>query len=72
MVKALRISGVILIGYGVIAGIFLLTVLSYDVFDADREFSLGVILPALGITFCFCSLGVICFGIAKVIELLRK
>ena len=71
MVKALRTSGVILIGYGVIAGIFLLTVLN-DVFDADREFSLGVILPALGITFCFCSLGVICFGIAKVIELLSK
>ena len=72
IVKALRTSGVVLIGYGVIAGIFVLMVLSYDMFDADREFSLGVILSALGITFYFCGLGAICFGIAKVLELLNK
>ena len=74
--KALRIIGTLSIGFGVIAGITMLILLSQSVSSSSSsptaELSLGGVVTALGMTFYFCTLGVLCLGIAKVIELLTK
>ena len=74
--KALRIIGTISIGFGVIAGISMLILFSQAVSASSSTptagLSLGGVVTALGMTFFFCTLGVICLGIAKVIELLNK
>jgi len=74
--KALRIIGTISIGFGVIAGISMLILFSQAVSASSSTptagLSLGGVVTALGMTFYFCTLGVICLGIAKVIELLNK
>ena len=74
--KALRIIGTLSIGFGVIAGITMLILLSQSVSSSSSsptaELSLGGVVTALGMTFYFCTLGALCLGIAKVIELLSK
>lgn len=74
--KALRIVGTLSIGFGVIAGIAMLILFSQSVSSSSStstaELSLGGVVTALGMTFYFCTLGVLCLGIAKVIELLSK
>ena len=74
--KALRIIGTLSIGFGVIAGISMLILFSQSVSSSSSTptagLSLGGVVTALGMTFYFCTLGVICLGIAKVIELLNK
>ncbi len=74
IVKALRIIGILSIGFGVIAGIAMLILLSQSVSSSSSsptaELSLGGVVAALGMTFYFCTLGALCLGIAKVIELL--
>ncbi len=74
--KALRIIGTLSIGFGVIAGISMLILFSQSVSSSASTptagLSLGGVVTALGMTFYFCTLGVICLGIAKVIELLNK
>ena len=75
IVKALRIIGTISIGFGVVAGIAMLNLFSNysNGFDVPSGgLSLGGAAIALGITLFYCVLGVICLGVAKVLELLNK
>ena len=74
--KALRIIGTLSIGFGVIAGIAMLSLVSsspsYGLDAPSGELSLGGVLFALGITLFFGALGTFSLGIAKVLELLNK
>lgn len=72
--KALRIIGTLSIGFGVIAGIAAaVQVLNqHPVPDQTVSLVISLGLTGFGLAFYFCSLGVICLGIAKVIELLDK
>ena len=72
--KALRIIGTLSIGFGVIAGIAggIGILNQHPAPDQTVAWAFSGIVTAFGIAFYFCSLGVICLGIAKVIELLSK
>ena len=71
--KALRIIGTISIGFGVIAGVAIFISIVSHSESADLGFStISGSLPALGVMFFFGTLGVLCLGVAKVIELLSK
>ena len=74
--KALRIIGTLSIGFGVIAGIAMLILFGQSVASSSSsptaKLSLGGVVTALGMMFYFCTLGVLCLGIAKVLELLSK
>ena len=72
--KALRIIGIISIGFGVIVGITMLILFTVSSGSSTPpgELALGGIVTALGMTFFYCTLGVLCLGIAKVLELLSK
>ena len=74
MTKALRIIGTLSIGFGVIAGIAggMGILNQHPAPDQTVAWAFSGIITAFGITFYFCSLGVICLGIAKVLELLSK
>ena len=72
--KALRIIGTLSIGFGVIAGIAAAVQVLNQHPAPDQTVSLVISLglTGLGLAFYFCSLGVICLGIAKILELLSK
>ena len=72
--KALRIIGTLSIGFGVIAGIVggIGILNQHPAPDQTVAWAFSGIVTAFGIAFYFCSLGVICLGIAKVLELLSK
>jgi hypothetical protein len=72
--RALRIIGILSIIFGVIAGIFgaVQVINQHPAPDQAMSLAVSVGVTVLGLTFYFCSLGVICLGIAKVIELLTK
>ena len=72
--KALHIIGTLSTGFGVIAGIAggVGILNQHPAPDQTILWAFSGIVTGLGITFYFCSLGVICLGIAKVIELLSK
>jgi hypothetical protein len=72
--KALRRVGRIVIGFGVIAGIAgaVRVMIRHPAPDQTIALAVSVGITGLGIMFFFCILGVICLGIAKVIELLTK
>jgi uncharacterized paraquat-inducible protein A len=72
--KALRRVGRIVIGFGVIAGIAgaVRVMIRHPAPDQTIALAVSVGITGLGIMFFFCILGVICLGIAKVIELLSK
>ena len=71
--QALHIIGTLSIGFGVIAGIAIFISIVSHPESADLGLStISGSLPALGITFFFGTLGVLCLGVAKVIELLSK
>ena len=72
--KALRIIGTLSIGFGVIAGIagVVGVITQHPAPDQTIPLAVSVSVTGLGITFYFCTLGVLCLGIAKVIELLDK
>ena len=72
--KALRIIGTLSTGFGVIAGIAggVGILNQHPAPDQTISWALSGIVTGLGITFYFCSLGVICLGIARVLELLGK
>ena len=74
--KVLRIIGIISIGFGVIVGIAMLILFGQPIgsSDAPGGLVLGGMLTALGIgmSVFYCTLGVLCLGIAKVIGLLSK
>ena len=76
IVKVLRIIGILSIGFGLIAGIAMLSLVtnypSYTFDPPSGELSLGGVLFALGITLFFGTLGTFSLGIAKVLELLSK
>ena len=74
IIKALRIIGTLSIGFGVIAGIAAAAQVGAQHPAPDQTVSLVISLglTGFGLVFYFCSLGVICLGIAKVIELLSK
>ena len=72
--KALRIIGTLSIVFGVIAGIAAAAQVLNQHPAPDQTVSLVISLglTGLGLAFYFCSLGVICLGIAKILELLSK
>ena len=72
--KALRIIGILSIAFGVIAGIAAATQVMIQHPAPEQIVSLTISLgiTGFGLMFYFSSLGVICLGIAKVIELLSK
>ena len=72
--KALRRVGRIVIGFGVIAGIAgaVRVMIRHPAPDQTIALAVSVGITGLGIMSFFCILGVICLGIAKVIELLSK
>ena len=74
--KVLRIIGIVSIAFGVIVGIAMLILFGQPIgsSDAPGGLALGGMLTALGIgmSVFYCTLGVLCLGIAKVIELLSK
>ena len=72
--KALRRVGRIVIGFGVIAGIAgaVRVMIRHPAPDQTISWAFSGIVTGLGIMFYFCTLGVICLGITKVLELLSK
>ena len=72
--KVLRIIGIISIGFGVIVGIVMLILFAGASGSSTPpgELALGGIVTALGMSFFYCTLGALCLGLAKVIELLSK
>ena len=76
MAKALHIIGIISIGFGVIVGIVLLILFNQPVelpfMISQAELTLIEVAVALGTTFFYCAYGVLCLGIAKILELLSK
>ncbi len=76
IVKMLRIIGIVSIGFGVIVGIIMLILYgnpsSSASFDPQAEWALSGIILALGLAFFYCTPGVLCLGLAKVLELLSK
>ena len=74
IVTVLRIMGTISIAFGVIAGIAVAAQVGSQHPAPDQTMSVAVSIgvTGLGLLFYFSSLGVICLGIAKVIELLSK
>lgn len=72
--KALRIVGTLSIGFGVIAGIAAAVGVINQHPTPDQTMALAISLgiTGFGLTFYFGTLGVLCLGIAKIIELLSK
>ena len=74
--RVLRITGILSIAFGVIAGIVLLILFSQPVelpfMTSQAELTLIEVATALGTTLFYCAYGVLSLGIAKVIELLNK
>ena len=74
--KVLRIIGIVAIGFGVIVGIALLISFNQSVsflfVQSEAELTFSEVAIVLGITLIYCTLGMLCLGIAKVIELLEK
>ena len=70
--KALRIIGTLSIGFGIIAGIAAAVQVATQHPAPDQTMSLAVsvIITGFGLAFYFSTLGVLCLGIAKVLELL--
>ncbi len=72
--KALRIIGTLSIGFGVIAGIAAAVgvINQHPAPDQTIALTVSLGLTGFGLVFYFGTLGVLCLGIAKVIELLSK
>lgn len=72
--KVLRIIGTLSIGFGVIAGIAAAVgvINQHPAPDQTIALTVSLGLTGFGLVFYFGTLGVLCLGIAKVIELLSK
>ena len=77
IIKALRIIGIVSIGFGVIAGVAIFIAIisqpgSPDLGVSKASQTISGILSALGMTLFFCALGTFSLGIAKILELLSR
>ena len=74
--KVLHILGIISIAFGVIVGIALLILFNQPVellfMTSQAELTFIEVAIALGTTLFYCAYGVLCLGIAKVLELLTQ